>query len=81
MSSKLVEVVPLSAEKLIMYTDNSISLEELLGWEQLLLPTLGWQLTPPTPHSFLEYIFNVSIQNVPTDLCSFGLKVIRTAHH
>ena len=55
-ASKMSEVVPMSAEKLIIFTDNSLSFTEFLSWELLLLQTLGWELTPSTPFSFLEFI-------------------------
>jgi len=55
-ASKLKETTPLSADKLVIYTDNSISLDELMDWELYVLHTLKWDMSAITPHDFLEQI-------------------------
>ncbi|XP_065064173.1 G1/S-specific cyclin-D2-like [Rhopilema esculentum] len=56
-ASKLKETAPLTAEKLVIYTDSSITLEELLNWEILTLNKLRWDLNAVTPNDFIEQIF------------------------
>lgn len=56
-ASKLKEANPLPAETLVIYTDNSISLEELLNWEILILNKLRWDIAAVVPNDFLEYLF------------------------
>ncbi|XP_070579947.1 G1/S-specific cyclin-D2-like isoform X3 [Ptychodera flava] len=56
LASKLKETMPLSAEKLCIYTDNSITCDELLDMELLVLTKLKWDLSAITPHDFLEQI-------------------------
>jgi hypothetical protein len=58
LSSKMCECVPIAAEKLLMYTDNSVTLDELLQWEMMVLATLHWELSPVTALSFLEHLQN-----------------------
>lgn len=55
-ASKLKETNPISAEKLVIYTDNSITLSMLMDMESLLLSKLKWDLSAVTPHDFLEQI-------------------------
>lgn len=57
LSSKLKETHALSAEKLVTYTDNSITLDELLNWEILILNKLRWDISAIVPNDFLEYLF------------------------
>jgi len=57
LASKLKETIPLPAEKLVVYTDNSITLEELLSWETLVLNKLRWDIAAIVPNDFLEYLF------------------------
>lgn len=57
-ASKLKETIPLTAEKLIIYTDNSIALEDLMDWELLLLKVLKWDISAIIPHDFLEQILS-----------------------
>lgn len=57
LASKLKETIPLTAEKLVIYTDNSVTLEELLNWEILVLNKLRWDIAAVVPNDFLEYLF------------------------
>lgn len=57
LASKLKQTSPLSAEKLCIYTDNSITCQELLDWEILVLGKLKWDLSAVTPYDFLQQIF------------------------
>ncbi|XP_033881415.3 fructose-2,6-bisphosphatase TIGAR isoform X2 [Acipenser ruthenus] len=56
LASKLKETCPLTAEKLCIYTDNSIKPQELLEWELVVLGKLKWNLAAVTPHDFIEHI-------------------------
>ncbi|ELW66795.1 G1/S-specific cyclin-D2 [Tupaia chinensis] len=56
LASKLKETIPLTVEKLYIYTDNSIKLQELLEWELVMLGKLKRNLAAVTPHDFIEHI-------------------------
>ncbi|KAF5907920.1 G1/S-specific cyclin-D2-like, partial [Clarias magur] len=56
LASKLKSYRPLSAKKLCLYTDNSITSQELLNWELIVLGKLKWNLAAVTPHDFIEHI-------------------------
>ncbi|MCI4388898.1 hypothetical protein PGIGA_G00091420 [Pangasianodon gigas] len=56
LASKLKSYRPLSAKKLCLYTDNSITSQELLDWELIVLGKLKWNLAAVTPHDFIEHI-------------------------
>ncbi|NP_001158492.1 cyclin D isoform X1 [Saccoglossus kowalevskii] len=58
LASKLKETLPLTAEKLCIYTDHSITCDELLDMELLVLTKLKWDLSAVTPHDFLEQILS-----------------------
>ena len=48
-------VSKLNALQLIEYTDNSITLEELLEWELVILDKLKWDVAAICPNDFLEF--------------------------
>lgn len=65
LASKLKESRPLTAEKLCMYTDNSITPQELLDWELVVLGKLKWNMAAVIPNDFIEHI--VRRLPLPTD--------------
>ena len=48
--------VQFSAQTLVIYTANSISIEELLNWERFVLHKLKWDTCAVTPHDFLPHL-------------------------
>ncbi|KAI9523102.1 G1/S-specific cyclin-D1 [Dissostichus eleginoides] len=58
LASKLKETMPLSAEKLCIYTDNSITPTQLLQMELLVLNKLKWDLASVTPLDFIDHFLS-----------------------
>ncbi|XP_076043411.1 G1/S-specific cyclin-D1-like [Oratosquilla oratoria] len=58
LASKLKQNPPLSAEKLVDYTDDAITREELTKMELLVLSLLKWDVSAITPHAFLDQILD-----------------------
>ena len=56
LASKFSAVVPISADQLVLYTDYSITKEELVAWELMVLGALHWELSAPTSHTFLHQL-------------------------
>jgi len=57
-AAKLRSAVQFNAETLVIYTANSITIEELLNWEQYVLQKLKWDICSVTPYDFLPYLLN-----------------------
>merc|ERR1712129_455965 len=55
LASKFSQVVPITTQNLVIYTDNSVAVEELRQWEIKILNVLQWELSSVTTHSFLEH--------------------------
>lgn len=58
LASKLKETIPLAAEKLCIYTDNSITPSQLVQMELLVLNKLKWDLAAPTPLDFIDHFLS-----------------------
>merc|ERR1719312_1956200 len=55
LASKFSQVVPITTDKLVIYTDSSVTVEELRQWEIKILNVVQWELSSVTTHTFLEY--------------------------
>merc|ERR1712013_757115 len=55
LASKFSQVVPITTDKLVIYTDSSVTIEELRQWEIKILDVLQWELCSVTTHTFLEH--------------------------
>ncbi|XP_014212942.1 G1/S-specific cyclin-D3 [Copidosoma floridanum] len=73
LASKLREARPISAEQLVLYTDNSITLDDLWRWEQLVVSKLKWDLSAVTPNDFLFYI----IARLPFDANYWDTRMVQ----
>ncbi|KAM9147351.1 G1/S-specific cyclin-D3 [Pangshura tecta] len=58
LASKLRETMPLTVEKLCIYTDNSITPQQLLDCEVLVLEKLKWDLVSVIANDFLAHILH-----------------------
>ncbi|XP_054719496.1 G1/S-specific cyclin-D2-like [Uloborus diversus] len=56
LASKLRQSKPLTAERLCLYTDHSITVSQIISWELLVLNTLKWDLSAITPFDFVDHI-------------------------
>ena len=56
LSSKFKETAPIPSEKLVMYTDFSVTLEEIREWELIVLHKLKWDLCSSTALDYLDHI-------------------------
>ncbi|KAL0962871.1 hypothetical protein UPYG_G00346590 [Umbra pygmaea] len=56
LASKLKGSQPLTAENLCVYTDNSFTPRELLGWELVVLGRLKWNMAAVIPNDFVDHI-------------------------
>jgi cyclin D2 len=57
-AAKLRSAVQFNAETLIIYTANSVTIEELLNWEQFVLHKLRWDICYVTPNDFVPHLLN-----------------------
>ncbi|XP_077460010.1 LOW QUALITY PROTEIN: G1/S-specific cyclin-D3 [Stigmatopora argus] len=70
LASKMKETVPLTADKLCIYTNFSFSVQSILEFELSVVSSLGWYMSPVLPSDFLEPILHtlsfLHAQQLPT---------------
>merc|ERR1712050_53198 len=74
LASKFSQVVPITTDKLVIYTDNSVTVEELKQWEIKILNVLQWELCSVTTHTFLEHF----ILGLNTELSKVNMNKVKT---
>lgn len=57
-AAKLRSAVQFSAETLVIYTANSITIEDLLNWEQFVLQKLRWDINAVTAYDYVPFLLN-----------------------
>merc|ERR1712013_869766 len=77
LASKFSQVVPITTDKLVIYTDSSVTVEELRQWEIKILNVLQWELCSVTTHTFLEHF----IPGLCTVLSKVNNNKVRTHAH
>ena len=75
LASKFKETAPIPGDRLVMYTDFSITIEELREWEMLVLSKLQWDLSSHTAIDFLDNILPRLPFPSPVDLARFRCQV------
>lgn len=73
LASKFKETCPLSAEHLVVYTDYSISIPDIMHYELIVLEALQWDLSAVTPYSILDQI----LRSVPLEVDSTNPSNVR----
>ncbi len=56
LASKFRDTAPVPSEKLVMFTDFSVSVEDIREWELLVLHKLKWDLGSATPLDYLDHV-------------------------
>ena len=56
LASKFSQVVPITTDKLVIYTDNSVTVEELRQWEIKILNVLQWELSSVTTQTTVRHV-------------------------
>lgn len=58
LASKFRQTTPLSTERLCMYTAYSVTREEILDWELLVVSKLKWDLSAVIPNDFVDQLLH-----------------------
>merc|ERR1719233_775368 len=74
LASKFSQVVPITTDKLVIYTDSSVTVEELRQWEIKILNVLQWELCSVTTHTFLEHF----IPGLRTNIDKVNINKLKT---
>ncbi|XP_018014787.1 G1/S-specific cyclin-D2 [Hyalella azteca] len=59
LSSKLRQSSYLSVDILAYYTEDSVTSQEIIQWEQLILAKLSWNVSPVISYDFIEHLLQL----------------------
>ncbi|EZA49413.1 hypothetical protein DMN91_008878 [Ooceraea biroi] len=77
LASKLRETVPFTVELLVFYTDNSVTIDDVGRWEQLVVSKLKWELSAVTPGDFLVHILTRLQSRLQLQNSSWDIEMVR----
>lgn len=57
-AAKFKDTIAIPADRLVMYTDFSVTADQIFEWELLILQVLQWNLSAVTPHDYIEQLLS-----------------------
>lgn len=74
-ASKYEEIWAPEVRDFVYISDKAYTREQILAMEKLMLNTLHFNLTLPTPHNFLARFLKAANAHLDKQVCSLGVDV------